>query len=405
MRKYAWLIVIFSIIICGYTVSYIQKTPVKTEVARPYRQDIIVNASGYMIRDEVVYKTTTGGMIEGAVIEGTKVAKGRKIATVYKDGIDPTIKNELIKINSKIDELSTFNSLQNNVYITDVASVEIAIKEKCKEFALTSRDGNFERASKIKLEISELISNRQNILGEKGMEGESLTALLQQKNRLEAQISSDKQDIYSTKSGIYTSVVDGLENVLTPSNISNITVSGFLVLDKNLLVPSGSVKPGDGACKIVDNTKWMVGAVLDPIDLQGLKKGDFVKLRFSFLSDKIVDGRVEYISETEEDKAVVVISSRMFIESIYSVRKINFDIIKASYEGLRIPTEAIRVVNEQTGVFVISDSVARFRPIDIMYYDENMAIVKEADTLSKGLNIYDTLIVSGKDIYEGKIIN
>ena len=80
------------------------------------------------------------------------------------------------------------------------------------------------------------------------------------------------------------------------------------------------------------------------------------------------------------------------------------EIIKGNYEGLKVPASALRVIEEDTGVFVNTDGVARFRKVDVLYRDDEMAIVDKSEETGY-LKIYDPVIVEGKDIEPGKLIN
>lgn len=100
----------------------------------------------------------------------------------------------------------------------------------------------------------------------------------------------------------------------------------------------------------------------------------------------------------------MVLSSRNYIKGVYSERSVKTEIIKGNYDGLKIPISALRVIEEDTGVFVNTDGVARFRKVELLYKDEQMAIVDKSSETGY-LKLYDPVIVYGKDIEQGKIVN
>ena len=64
----------------------------------------------------------------------------------------------------------------------------------------------------------------------------------------------------------------------------------------------------------------------------------------------------------------------------------------------------MRVVDGITGVYVISGVSARFKPIDIVYNDGGFVVAKTDNTNSSALTLYEELIVSGGDLYDGKVV-
>jgi hypothetical protein len=80
------------------------------------------------------------------------------------------------------------------------------------------------------------------------------------------------------------------------------------------------------------------------------------------------------------------------------------DVVAATHEGLRVPKEALRQSEGKWGVYTLSGAVARFKPIDWICETETAYIVEPAASQSKGLYYYDKIIVTGKDISEGKVV-
>ena len=80
------------------------------------------------------------------------------------------------------------------------------------------------------------------------------------------------------------------------------------------------------------------------------------------------------------------------------------DVVADTFEGLRVPKEALRQSEGDWGVYTLSGAVARFKPIEWICETENAYIVEPAESQNKGLYYYDKIIVSGKDIAEGKVV-
>ena len=77
----------------------------------------------------------------------------------------------------------------------------------------------------------------------------------------------------------------------------------------------------------------------------------------------------------------------------------------ATYEGLKVPKEAVRVDEEgNLGVYVITGMYSEFKKIDVLYETEDYYIVDTDPTTTKSLLVYDFIIVNGKGLANGKVI-
>ena len=100
-----------------------------------------------------------------------------------------------------------------------------------------------------------------------------------------------------------------------------------------------------------------------------------------------------------------MVKSNRYVSNIYSTSRSEIEFIKHHYEGFKIPSESIRIIDGKTGVYIIKNDKARFVPVNILYNSKEWVIV--AETLSSGdttLKLYDELIVNGKELYNNKVV-
>ena len=137
-----------------------------------------------------------------------------------------------------------------------------------------------------------------------------------------------------------------------------------------------------------------------------LKVGDSVKLRFPGVSDSTVSALVSYISPPENNSVAIVISCGEFVDNIFSVRKTDAEIIKASYSGFKISKEAVRVLKDGTnGVYVLNDRTAKFKTVDILYNGDNYIIARENNSQSGNVLLYDEVILNSARLHDGMVVN
>ena len=107
MRKYAWIYILIALIAVIWGVRFFMNQPVQTEIATAISYEDKVEAAGVLVRYETVYQSAAGGSLQPQVADEARVAKGKKIATVYTDGIDGNLKVDLDNVNEKIAIISS----------------------------------------------------------------------------------------------------------------------------------------------------------------------------------------------------------------------------------------------------------------------------------------------------------
>ncbi len=94
------------------------------------------------------------------------------------------------------------------------------------------------------------------------------------------------------------------------------------------------------------------------------------------------------------------------MDNIFSVRKTDAEIIKASYSGFKISKEAVRVLKDGTnGVYVLNDRTAKFKTVDIMYNGDNYIIARENNSQSGNMLLYDEVILNSARLHDGMVVN
>ena len=71
------------------------------------------------------------------------------------------------------------------------------------------------------------------------------------------------------------------------------------------------------------------------------KVGDDVMLRFNNMASVVTKGSIYYISAEQDGKVVVAVRCPEYVESAFSYRFVDVDLIFESYKGYKLPTHAI----------------------------------------------------------------
>ena len=194
--------------------------------------------------------------------------------------------------------------------------------------------------------------------------------------------------------------MDGYESVFDVDTLSELTPSAFRsLLKRNVRTTDRQVG------RLVTSFKWYFVSVMRTDAASVLTKNKYVNLRFDAMGDELVRARVESISQAENGEVTVVFSSNQHMKELVNLRKQSASVVMATYEGLKVPKDAVRVDNEgNLGVYVITGMYSEFKKIDVLYETEDYYIVDTDPTTTKSLLVYDFIIVNGKGLSNGKVI-
>ena len=403
MRRYLWIYILVTIIVAIWGLRAIFNEPLLTQTARTVEYENKITASGYIVRDEVVYHAESAGAVEAAYRNESRVSKGKRIATIYTDGIDEQTKQALGTVNAKIRRLEEKNT-DSALRGTDLSSAEEKISTVVSSVVEMAQTGNYEEADILQAELASYVHITEG--GEPvNPTEEALDALYAQKRDLEASVQSGKQDVYSAMAGVFVSETDGYEDTLTPSAVEAMSVADFnsIKIENKPSVPE-TLNAGDRICKVVDNTQWYFATTVTERQLESVTLGAKVWLRFPELNSQRYAATVKQISEVSDGKAVVMVACSEYIQGIYTMRKVACEIITDLYDGFQIPPAAVRVDDEgNTGVYVDVSGIVRFRNIRILYQNDNIVIAAKSDE-NGYLKQYDAVIIGGKDIESGVVL-
>ena len=87
------------------------------------------------------------------------------------------------------------------------------------------------------------------------------------------------------------------------------------------------------------------------------------------------------------------------------MRQGSMTIINNTYSGLKLPAKAMRFKDEKAGVFVRSGMTIKFVEVNVVYKTDEYFICEQQVSNDSVLRLYDDVVVKGKNLYDGKIID
>ncbi|MBR5614730.1 MAG: HlyD family efflux transporter periplasmic adaptor subunit [Clostridia bacterium] len=382
-----------------------------TTVVRKGAEEDSISAEGYVFREQTVINAPSSGYLYCVKDEDERVSLGETVMYLYKNEINLAANSELKEIEKKIEKLSA-SSLTGDVFSNDAAKIEQTISQSLRNVPKLGFKGDIDAVAKISDTVNSLVEKRRIISGEAqpADKNSEIKKLKAEKEQLEKEYNIERTLVHAPKTGAFTSRIDGLEDKLTLKALEEITPEYLKELDK-LKVDAKTpeyANQGEPIGKIVNNFTWSIAARVPYDEAEGLQVGDKLNIRFSDISVETIEGTVSKITPEVSGKVILVVTSNKYIDMIYSSSRVNVEFIKSYYDGFRIPAKSLRMTDGTMGVYVIRNGKAKFLPVDLLYNGKSWVVVSDrsgstADGNSP-LKLYDELIISGKNLYDGKVV-
>ena len=357
---------------------------------------------GYVIRDEVVVQGENykNGM-EKIKAEGEKVAVNEAVFRYYTKN-EESLKEKIAELDTKIQEaMQNETETENGLLQGDMVSLETQIDQKLLEISTVNDTTKLEEYKK---EINELITKKANIAGELSPQGSYLKELIEERKNYENELNSGAEYVNSSKSGVVSYKVDGLEAVLKPTEECFSTLTKEYL--ENLDLKTGKIVPtSEESGKIIDNTYCYIATISNTEEAKNAEVGDTVRVRLPSGSE--VSAEITYILQDDNDR-VLILKIEKGVEELIRYRKISFDLVWWSETGLKVPNPAI--VKENDLAYVVRNRAGYLNKllVKVKREGEKYSIVEPYDTDElKELGFSNEEIISYRKIslYDEVIIN
>lgn len=401
MREHRALRVIICIIAIVFIVHQIYSSaykPITTASAEYYTAVNGFNITGIIIREEKIIASDTSGTLHFVLDNGERVAKNGVIANIYSNAEASVTINRIEQLKSQIADIEEMQSY-NDVEAADISLVNTKVTNSLNSLVRECATRKYSSIDEYSLELLTNMSRRQMITGEQTDFSARLAELNTELDTLSASLPQAVGYITTDTSGYFVSSIDGYENLLSCDDIDNITPE-FLDSLKTEEINENAVG------KIVSGYVWYIAAKVSIEDSMQYKTGDTLTVKTSLKSNPELNVTVEKINASKSDDSVVLILSCQQMNSeLASMRKGNMTIIKSTYSGLKLPKKALRVQDGKTGVFVRSGATLKFVTVNVIYSTDEYIICEQQTSNDDVLRLYDDVVVKGKRLYDGKIVD
>lgn len=339
-KKYIAFLILIAIILCYvcYTVYHLAIKPTDTFIVENGKLSSEETMQGYIIRDETVLKGQNyKNGISQIKAEGEKVAKGESIFRYYTTGEEQLVK-KIQELDSKIQEAW---EKENNIFSPDIKLLEQQIETKLEEMYHLN---DMQKIKEYKKDLNSSINKKAKIAGEKSPAGSYLKKLIEERSTYENQLNQNSEYLTAERSGVVSYRVDGLEEVLTPSNFGSLSKK---MLEELPIKTGQIVSTSEESGKIIDNFSCYIACLLkhEKLEEKQIEIGDTLTLRLS--GTKELQAEIIYMAKESEEEELVVFQVNRYVEELINYRKISFDIVWWNVSGWKIPNDAIKQETEE----------------------------------------------------------
>ncbi len=368
--------------------------PVNTTLVVAGQAEDTIALNGWLLRDEEVLPAQNG-TLSRVRQEGERVGVGQVLARVYaNDGALQTVSQiETLELQLQQLQFALTSYLNPDAALkldTSITGDILTLRQSLTGGDYTAAEGDIAPLKAAVLKRDHSYASQEEIQTEiKSVEG--------QIKSLEASLSGTT--VTARASGTYSAVCDGYETVLTKAFLEEVTPGKLARLRP--------VDEQSNMGKLIYGDTWYYVVTLPEEQASYLKSQGAVTLRFAKGFDQNIRMQVVSVSAPEDGQAAVTLSCRKYLAQTTLLRHQAADVILHTYEGLRVPSNALRVSEEGvTGVYCVDGSTAAFRPVTVLYQGQGYALVQPAEGASdtQTLRVGDEVIATAGALSDGKVI-
>ena len=397
-------VIIFMIIMLSIVLWQIMVNKTETQTAVKVTVNDSFMSNGWFFRNEVMVQGTTGDTVKHIVQGGEKVQKNAALAVVYTNASALENSQKISVLDDQIELLESAAQMITNG--SDSVKIESMITNKIAELSSEMQQSSVSGMESSVTELRNLCLRRAIDSVDKETLLEQAQSLTSERNYLQQQIGNSSITIASPASGFFSEVVDGFESKLTISSLDTMTASELENLDPSKITTTSS----DTLGKVVQDFRWYFAMFVPKENVEDLSVGDSLLLRFAQVSSDIQVSVNDIRKQKNDENALLIVSGMEITPEILSMRYQSVEVIKEIYTGIQVPKNAVRIQtdsegNSIQGVFILPDSISRFKPIEVLYETGNYYIVKQGTTTQNtGLVVGDRIIVKGRDLEDLKVV-
>ena len=387
------LIVLF-VVIQFYKVTHIELKTQTATISTVYDK---VSSEALFIRDESVVEKSPSGVAVACFQDGGKINVNGNVAMQFSSSKAAANYSKYAELTKQIKYYQTLEA-QTVGQSADLETINEDIEQKVINYA----DGLAKnRIGDTAEDLDSVLVRRQLIIGEDVNLLSIIENLRDQRNNYQSYSKPDRY-IKTDKSGVFSSYTDGYENLIDYSKVEETTIDGF---KSALKAVDKAQNVSNNIGKLVTSYTWYVQTLVSADTVKNLENGDYVNIVLK--DDTSKSFKAEIVNGAEialgQKETLLVLKLNEMDADIAKLRKAEIEIRRNTYEGIKVPSEALHVLDGKKGVYVLIASQVKFREVNVIYSDDDYVLAEYDESNEKSIHLYDKIITQGKDLKDGKV--
>jgi hypothetical protein len=395
------MIVVFIAVLIYFGVAVLQsfQGSVRTQPVYASVVEDRMEVTGFLVREELPLRQEEQGVVDVLLSEGEKAAAYQTIANVYQSSDGPELTRQIQQLEQELEQLRDTQS--RSIDTSDTIKLSDSILSSLATLQTSVAQGNLANLEAQTSALKSLIFKRSYTYeGNDVTLDEAIAALAKQLDGLRATYARSTTVIRTDQPGIYSGLVDGYEGLLFPNLLATTTPT---LLDNLVRYPPNVDEESIG--KLITSSSWYFTFPCTAQEAARFVVGMRVSVRFTRDISKDLDMRVFSVGEEENGRMVVTLSSNRFLSATTLLRQQTVDIVFGIDEGLYIPASALRVdENGVPGIYTVVGVQAEYKPVQLVAQGDGFFLVLPGSTNRTALRQGEEVIVSGVDLFDGKVV-
>ncbi len=403
-----------------------------TDVRYQTTEKVVLNdfleTTGYIFRNEVVLYASEEGILNYAVTESQKVGINQPIATVFANSQGVDMQQKLDRLDKRIEVLER-SSVDTNYLTSDLGKIDTEISSAMTKLRIGVDTGDLSLAAQYKEELTVNLNKRALITSGEANYNTTIEKLKEERTALTASLENPLSTVYANSAGYFSTLLDGYEGIYNSAQLDSLTVDGF----HNLTATEQTKYEKNAIGKIIVDFDWFTVCELSSHKAENFRIGAEYEVSYLYSGSESLTAVLQSkVSQTDSDSVLLVFRIEEVPQDFDYTRVQTIKISQKTVSGYTFPQSALRVVDGMQGVYIVVGNSVEFRKVDIIYATgseyfsktrdqieaENKKIAeenennkdnpdyteKELKKASEYLSVHDQVIVSGKELYVGKIL-
>ena len=387
------LIVLF-VVIQFYKVTHIELKTQTATISTVYDK---VSSEALFIRDESVVEKSPSGVTVACFQDGDKINVKGNVAMQFSSSKAAANYSKYAELTKQIKYYQTLEA-QTVGQSADLETSNEDIEQKVINYADGLAKNQIGDTAE---DLDSVLVRRQLIIGEDVNLLSIIESLRDQRNNYQSYSKPDRY-IKTDKSGVFSSYTDGYENLIDYSKAEETTIDGFKSALKTV---DKAQNVSNSIGKLVTSYTWYIQTLVSADTVKNLENGDYVNIVLK--DDTSKSFKAEIVNGAEialgQKETLLVLKLNEMDADIAKLRKAEIEIRRNTYEGIKVPSEALHVLDGKKGVYVLIASQVKFREVNVIYSDDDYVLAEYDESNEKSIHLYDKIITQGKDLKDGKV--